>query len=559
MIALFTSLLALLAGPLLSRLLEKQQVVTSFLDGVIRIIVGGVVLLHILPQGVTETGAWAPLFVLAGALLVFIVEALPDQPRLRRNGTFLLAAIGLACHSFLDGIVLGDPDEHDHAAELLTYAIVLHTLPVGMLVWQSLKPSIGSTLTWLVLLAGAGATLAGFVSGQHVLPETAHSALILLQCTIGGTLVHVLAHAQVDRNAEGRAASGIGALIGGLAVLWLLDTHPLPQPFPQQLASGPALLALAFPLSPALLLGYVARGAWFALLPPRNPSGAAAGLSLALRQPEASCGAGPWHRRVLETRPTSTVLAFLVASPQLGAPTVFASAAMLGVGFSGVRLAATVVLSALLGLSKDSHPPAPPPAHPQNPWRFALVDGVDHTAPWVLAGLLLAAALEPLLSPTALAGPTGVDVVTVVFLGLPAYICSIGLAPVVLILLHKGLSFGAAAALSVAAPATNLATLKQLGERHGWRAAGMYTAVVTGGAIALGIGLNASGLFSTADLPTLSRVPPNFVESFSLVALAVLFIASLLRQGAGGFIAQILHPYGNDAEHHEHEHAEHTH
>jgi len=125
------------------------------------------------------------------------------------------------------------------------------------------------------------------------------------------------------------------------------------------------------------------------------------------------------------------------------------------------------------------------------------------------------------------------------------------MVPVLWVLLHKGMTLGAAVALSVLAPATNLSTLKQLGERHGWRSSVLYVGLVGMAAMAL------------AYLP-LPLVPPvfgrreaDFLSSFSVMALAILFVASLLRQGAGGFIAQILHPYGQQDEHDHEEHEDH--
>ena len=57
----------------------------------------------------------------------------------------LLALVGIGLHGFTDGLALGHG--HEHAGEyMLPWAVILHRLPVGLMVWFLLRPVYGVRL-----------------------------------------------------------------------------------------------------------------------------------------------------------------------------------------------------------------------------------------------------------------------------------------------------------------------------------------------------------------------------------------------------------------------------
>ena len=104
----------------------------------------------------------------------------------------------------------------------------------------------------------------------------------------------------------------------------------------------------------------------------------------------------------------SAATAFLVATPELGIDAILISLPLLGDTMTLVRVIAAAILALAIGLVmgkliQSTH--AKPEigeaiaSHSERlaKFRHSLIDIVDHTAPWILAGLIIAAALDPLI------------------------------------------------------------------------------------------------------------------------------------------------------------------
>ncbi|MFN7146586.1 MAG: permease, partial [Myxococcota bacterium] len=414
--------------------------------------------------------------------------------------------------------------------------------------------------------------------------------------------LHVLGHVGED---SPRRTAGWGALAGAVIVGVLTAEHPLPRSHPAELEAGRALVTLLLSVAPALLLGYLAAGALHAFGPAAvggwlGGAGPRAGrLGAALRGtfaglvvPVCACGTLPTYRRLLEAGAAPAAgLAFLVAGPEMGVGAVLVSLPLLGAELTAVRIGAATVVALVTGLVVARWAERPeaalgvPSARPRRPrgaplaaaerpgplrdrareaLRFGLVETVDHTAPWVLAGLGVAVLTEPLLPTDALVGaPDPLVVLAAALLGVPAYVCASGVTPLVAVLLHKGLSTGAAVAFLLTGPATNLVALAALRRLHGPAAARAFGLTVTAAAVALG--LLVDHLLPGAAAPALHTAaerPFDVVDGVAAAALVVLFAASLVRNGAAGFLEPLLQPHGHDEDDgdgpaggHRHDHA----
>jgi hypothetical protein len=182
---------------------------------------------------------------------------------------------------------------------------------------------------------------------------------------------------------------------------------------------------------------------------------------------------------------------------------------------------------------------------------------VDHTAPWILLGLAVAALLVPWLDGGWLARlPSAWGVLLFAALGVPAYVGASSATPLVATLLATGLSPGAGIAFLITGPATSLSMLGALSGLHGRRTALAFAAVLMTFAVAAGLVIDA--LLPGLPVPTLARLteePPSLPQLLSLAGLALLFTASLVRRGMDGFAGEITGGLGLSHTHsHEHAH-----
>lgn len=467
MLALILSLVALLSAPLLQPLLRRRGLAAA-LDGFTATIIGGIVLLHVLPHGLERAG-WPALAALGlGLLLPAGCGKVPGGRGLVR----VLATLALLVHGLLDGVALAS--DADGAGALLAEAVVLHSLPVGLAIWRMGGAEYGRTYAAWLLALSALAEGIGFATAMQ-LPAQAGLALAVVQCLAAGSLLHVVSHGE----SEGGVASGLGALLGLGGVALLAAQHPVPQLYVGELAAGSALFNLGIGAAPALLagwaLGTLARRRWPAL---RTDALAGVALGLALLP-----GLLGW---------------------------AWTAAALVVVALSDRQRPVT------LGL-----------------WPAAR-EVLDRAVPRVVLGFGLAALAEPLLPVTTLrAAPLAV--VIAALLGEVLTLEAVAAAPILAMMVHKGVPPGVGLALAITAMPAG----------QGWRRAAKA---------ALAVGLGLLLLDAPVAPPVLhgaARITPLSLAALGLVLVAG--VGSLLRQGVGGLIDRVLHPDGH-ADHADHGH-----
>lgn len=541
--ALLLTLAAMAAGPLLARLMTGRPRVEAFGDGLVQVAVGGLLLVHVVPFGLATAGWPAALALAAGIAGGVFAHRLPGAER----AAGALAIVALVIHGLIDGAALA-------GEELLGWAVVLHTLPAGLATWRIGRARGGLPLAIGLLAASAISTTAGWVATEHLSAALPEAAFGVAQCLVAGALLHVLGH--LGEGEEQRIA-GVGALFGVLLVAVIGAGHPVESLYAEELGAGRALWVLLAASAPVLLVGYLVAGALHAFthVPTswlrRGPFGAAlAGALLAVPVPVCSCGALPVYRKLLaQGAPAAAGLAFLVAGPELGAGALLMSVPLLGWSFTGVRALAAAVAAVAAGalVGRSLEPTALRPTRGEATWREAVRYGfgelVEHTAPWILAGLGVAALAEPLLDPDVLSRiPTPLAVIGAVVIGVPSYVCAAGATPLLAVLVHKGLAPGAALAFLIVGPAMNLTTLGALRRLHGPRVAQGFAVVVV--AVALVVGFGVGGV----PVPALHSMTPGPIAIVSAVVLIGVFAVSLVRTGPAGFLEPLVHP------HHEHPH-----
>ncbi|MBW8185002.1 metal transporter [Shewanella nanhaiensis] len=512
MLYLLASCIALLLGPLFYRYLSTENGLQKGLDGFIFVSLGGLVLVHILPELLEHGGFLAIIFVIIGLWGPTASEKLFHRySEVTHNLTLTLGIGGLLLHTITDGsaMVLA---QHDDNSILLALGVILHRLPVGLAIWWLLKPQLGARWAMAVLAAMMLLTGFGYFAGEQLLTQLSLDNTVYLQAFVTGSILHVVLHqphgeSHEDKQGKYEYHAGIGSLLGIalLGLLLMVDSggheHHNHSHSTEQLADW--LLTLA----PVLLLSYVAASLRFHF-----------GLS-----PDNTSLAQRWLQRL--------------AGPEA----LIITALLLGPVFALLQLIGLIMIGTVLTLTKVE--PTDPHLHlPKSALRFGFSHLVDRSAPWIILSLILANLIGhpsvPLASPI-----TQVAVLLLVFL--PMRFCNLGGAVLALSLAYSGWSTEAVMLALLVAPIFNLAQLKLMN----WSQRALLFGLIL------------------ASLVTINMIQPQWhalmvmpdsVNTLSLTVLACLFAASLLRLGPRKFMARIMHlqPKAHSHDHgHDHGHS----
>ena len=223
---LFLSIAMLAVGPLVFRLLHPSDAAGRAIDAFVLTSVGGLVLLHVLPDALAEIGPAALGLALLGLGFPLFIERVGHAGGRVAHGLVLAAAVlALLLHTMLDGIALGTTDVDGHIDPALAGAIILHRFPVGLAVWWLVRPTWGVRRAIGVVAAIGAATAAGFAMSGTLQHGLSTDALAFVQAFIAGSLLHVLMHESITAHDHGREprrwqiVETLGAALGVLAVV----------------------------------------------------------------------------------------------------------------------------------------------------------------------------------------------------------------------------------------------------------------------------------------------------------------------------------------------------
>ncbi|HEX4512643.1 MAG TPA: permease, partial [Polyangiaceae bacterium] len=314
------------------------------------------------------------------------------------------------------------------------------------------------------------------------------------------------------------------------------SSHPVVRRETNELEAGSTFIVLALDAAPAVLLAVIASGVIHAFVPDAMI---------------ARIGRGPSIVQALRGASVTAAIALLVGAPELGAPALMVSWALLGRSMTIARAASAlfiaIAVSLVVGRLAKSQPAAPPP-HADvatdriSAFRVGVTDVLEHTGPWLIAGLVVAALVEPMLRADMFAQlPAMAQVPILAVVSMPFYVCASGATPLVAVLMHKGMAPGAALAFLVAGPASNLTTFGVLARLHGRKVAVVYVATITALAVVVGIIANVVVTpIEHAALHDVERRPASHFDIACLVMVTGLFVALLLRRGPRHLLGQIV-------------------
>jgi len=568
---LLVALLGLAAGPACAVLWPGGRAWRAALDGLSMTLVGGLCLLHLLPHAIEHGGFLAVAVAAATAAVPRLLHH--SSPNSEQRWDLFLFAV-LLLHTFTDGAALRLLSERGSAIGL---AIAAHRLPVGLIVFVTAQNRC-SPAGWRAIGLLSIATLGGFGLGGAIDLHGHHWVEGVMEAAVAGALLHIVfdghgpslpgdAHhhhneTPPDVAPAERGWSTLGALAGIALVALFTAAGTGSHALSHVTETAESFLSLALASAPSLLVGYLLAGLAAGLLAPVGTgwlaqggrlSQAGRGLLFGLPLPVCSCGVQPLYATLARRGvPAAAALAFLLVTPAVGLDVVMLSVPLLGLPLTIARIVAVVGIALVVALAIGRAVPLAsatlPAGEPQTRLvrglRYGLVDLVDHTMPWILLGLMLAALAEPLLGHDLLyALPAPLQVVLLAVIGFPAYVCAAGATPLAAVAVHKGISAGAALAFAIVGPMVNVTTLSVLAALHGRRVAlslGVGVAVL---AVASGWAVDAVGIQAPALLDVAPQPGPAPLAWAAAGVLAVLALASLVRQGPRGAVHQIAGPH----------------
>jgi uncharacterized membrane protein YraQ (UPF0718 family) len=326
--------------------------------------------------------------------------------------------------------------------------------------------------------------------------------------------------------------------------------------------------------------------------------------------PVCACGVLPIaHALRLRGGTPPLVVAFLLATPELGVETFALTVQFLGWPFAFARLGAALVAAVVGGLAvawamrRDGHGHEHGHAHehehehehehghghghrhgdgnenglgrggrglplalgalPSSEGLLRRLLGhldelVFHIGPWTLLGLLVAAYVQVALPEGALESlaASGLDIPVVLLLSVPMYVCASSATPFATVLLGKGLSSGAVLAGLLLGPATNVATIGWLRANFGSRAAWIGVASLVVACWTMALAVNASGLPVLLAPAEAAAHEHGLLAVLASVLLGALAIRGIWHAGLQSWLGSL----GESLSAHNHEpHAHHSH
>ena len=295
-----------------------------------------------------------------------------------------------------------------------------------------------------------------------------------------------------------------------------------------------ALLAVAGAMSPYLLLGFLIAGVLHVFVPKTfyarylssdNKLSVLWAAFLGVPLPLCSCGVIPTAVGLKnEGASKGAVASFLIATPQTGIDSILATFSLMGLGFAVVRPVAALVTGVCGGLLVNRLAGGGTTVattdctctveRGNRLWRvlkYAYFDMIQDIGLRLLVGLIVAALINVAVpddfftsfnsDSAVFSSPSGfflyfgkqplLQMLVILVVAVPMYICSTGSIPVAAALMMKGLSPGAALVMLMAGPAVNIASIlvvrKSMGARFTW----IYLLTIVGFSILFGLLINA--------------------------------------------------------------------
>ncbi|HUS87053.1 MAG TPA: permease [Bacteroidales bacterium] len=324
-------------------------------------------------------------------------------------------------------------------------------------------------------------------------------------------------------------------------------------------------------MAPYLLLGFLFAGILYILFPKkkvkkylgRGKRGAVVNASLlGIPLPLCSCGVIPTGISFYRNGASKgSTVSFLISTPQTGVDSILVTYSMLGLPFALIR----PVIALITGISggfltnrfsrketetgeqvngNNKDLPAGIIPKVREMLRYAFVEFLQDISTWLIAGVLIAAAISVVIPDDFFTGVTNsnlLEMVVILIAAIPVYICATASVPIAAVLILKGISPGAALVLLMAGPATNAATIMMIGRVLGRTSLFTYLFSIITGAMLFGLIINNLLPAGWFEIPHMSmtgghdnHLLPEWLRYGSAILLGLLLINGYIQKYLAG-------------------------
>jgi uncharacterized membrane protein YraQ (UPF0718 family)/copper chaperone CopZ len=284
---------------------------------------------------------------------------------------------------------------------------------------------------------------------------------------------------------------------------------------------------------------------------------------LGIPLPLCSCGVIPTAIGLKNEKASKGAIAsFLIATPQTGIDSILATFSLMGLGFAIIRPTAALITGVCGGLLvnrlvreddvKEDVSASCQVESGNRIWRvlkYAYYDMLRDIGLRLLIGLVVAALIQVAVPDEfflSFGSQPLLQMLVILIIAIPMYICSTGSIPVAAALMMKGLSPGAALVMLMAGPAVNLASILVVHKSMGRRFTSIYLMTIVGFAVLFGLLLNATEIFnyqfsiinSQAACCMSTSVLPSTFKIICATVLTLLIIFALMMKFFSKFTAQ---------------------
>ena len=275
------------------------------------------------------------------------------------------------------------------------------------------------------------------------------------------------------------------------------------------------LIELLNEMTPYLLLGFLIAGILHEFAPrciysdklSRNDfSSVLWAALLGIPLPLCSCGVIPTATSIYrEGASKGATVSFLISTPQTGVDSILATASVIGIPFAVIRPIVAFIKAILGGVitnqvCKDDNTAIQKERQQVKPKSFAkkiistlrygFIDMIQDIGKWIVIGLVIAAVITVVIPDNFFVSFNRypfMNMLIILAVSMPMYLCATGSIPIAAALMLKGLSSGAALVLLMAGPATNMATMLVINKVLGRKTLITYLIIIMTGAIGFGL------------------------------------------------------------------------
>ena len=310
-----------------------------------------------------------------------------------------------------------------------------------------------------------------------------------------------------------------------------------------------SLMNVVCEMAPYLMLGFFIAGVLHVFVPQRfyanylsrkNKLSVVWAALLGIPLPLCSCGVIPTAIGLRNEKASKGAIAsFLIATPQTGIDSILATFSLMGLGFAIIRPMAALITGVCGGLlvnrlvhEDDITEESVSSCQVESGnriWRvlkYAYYDMLRDIGLRLLIGLVVAALIQVAVPDEfflSFGSQPLLQMLVILAIAIPMYICSTGSIPVAAALMMKGLSPGAALVMLMAGPAVNLASILVVHKSMGRRFTSVYLMTIVGFAVLFGLLLNATGInFTTGAQEACCMSASALPSPFKIVCATVL-------------------------------------